>query len=161
MNLLRIQAVLLLAILTACSPSPASDAEIANWFEENQEVFLELKVLGEKHPRLHRIEPSLSKSPHHHSELDEDDKRAEQRIVELLGTINADFVVYWRIGKAESGELISISIPYYRWGLALGGYFQSIEYVPSKEMLERLTSATRSYKETNYKGWYIHASDTR
>ena len=161
MNLGRLSIFILFVMLQGCSPSPVEDAEIVAWFEQHHDMFMELKSLGEKHPRLHRIEPALSDYPHHHAELTADDKVAERRIVEILGEVNSDFVVYWRVKSSEAGELISISIPYYRWGLSLGGYYQSIEYVPNKETLAKLTSETSSYVELKHRGWYIHASDTR
>jgi hypothetical protein len=70
--------------------------------------------------------------------------------------------VYWREGHSdeEGGELFAIEVPFYTFGLSLGGYAVSVEYVPEEAVLKRL-SRTSNYTALELDGWYISHSDTR
>ncbi len=148
--------------LIGCSPpNPPENAEIQRWFEENHGSLAELAELGIKHKALRRAEPSLKKYTSYYVQPSEVDLKAEVRVFELVEELELDFVAYWRNGLEDFEVLTSMTVPYYRWGMSLGGYSKSIAYFPGYTSESKKPSGYSTYIYLNRQGWFIDVSDTR
>ena len=121
----------ILVLLSGCSPpSPPDNTEIQEWFDGNYESLTELASLGSEHKVLQRVEPDLGKYRSYFGQPTETDLKAEERVLEIVEQLKIDFVAYDRDGREENPKLYAMRVPYYRWGLSLGGYSKSIVYFP-------------------------------
>lgn len=154
-------AFIVIALLVAgCSPSPPDDSEIERWFEENYESLNDLARLGSEHPALRRAEPALKKYTDYYVEPSEDDLKAEMRVFELVENLDIDFVAYSRSGQ-DNDVFFGMTVPYYRWGLGLGGYSKNIYFDASLQQKLIRPNSPSTYIYLNKPGWFINVSDTR
>ena len=89
------------------------------------------------------------------------DLEAEKKASDIVSSLNIDFVAYYRDGRDIIKNLYSMKIPYYRWGLSLGGYSKSIVYFPHYNKKTKQSTKYNTYIYLNKKGWFINISDTR
>lgn len=150
-----------LFLLTGCSPNPPENAEIRSWFEKNYDSLAELAALGLKHKALRRVEPALKEYTNYYGQPTEADLEAEARAFELAESLKIDFVAYWRNGLENNEILHNMTVSYYRWGLALGGYSKSVVYFPDYNSETKPPSEYEKYIYLNKTGWFIDVSDTR
>ena len=127
------------------------------YFRLDRASLEELVRIGQAHPSLRRVEPALRKYPSYYGQPSDDDLRAESRVYDILEAINADFVSYERTG--EQNDLYCVDVPFYRWGLSLGGVSQSLIYFPRKNP----PPSDKKFKCTQIddSAWYVVDSDTR
>jgi len=151
----------IIVFLAGCSPTPPENKEIQSWFEDQYVSLVELAELGVKHKSLRRAEPSLKEYANYYGQPSEADLRAEAKVFEIVEKLKIDFVAYWRNGLEDNGVLHSMSVPYYRWGLALGGYSKGIVYFPEYTSEAKSPSGYSTYIYLNKQGWFIDVSDTR
>ena len=151
----------IIVFLVGCSPSPPENEEIQSWFENQYSSLIELAELGIKYKALRRAEPSLKEYTKYYGQPSEADLKAEARVFEIVEKLEIDFVAYWRNGLENNELLHSMSVPYYRWGLALGGYSKSIVYFPEYTSETKPPSDYSTYIYLNKQGWFIDVSDTR
>ncbi len=153
---------LYLVLLIGCSqPNPPNNSEIKYWFQDNYGPLTELVELGEKHKALRRAEPAMKKYTDYYGQPSEEDLLAEERVFELVELLGVDFVAYWRAGEEKDSTLQSMSVPYYRWGLSLGGLSKSLVYFPNYKQIDRPSSGYSEYMYLNKPGWFLDVSDTR
>lgn len=150
----------IIVFLVGSSPSPPENEEILRWFEGHLTSLVELAELGIEHKALKRAEPSLKEYTKYYRHPSEVDLKAETRVFEIVKKLEVDFVAYWRYGL-KNEVLHSMSVPYYRWGLAPGGYSKSIVYFPGYTPKTKPPSGYSTYIYLNKQGWFIDVSDTR
>lgn len=151
----------ILIILSGCSPAPPENAEIQEWFDKNYESLAELAKLGIEHKALRRAEPKLKEYTDYYGQPSEADLKAEEKVFGIVEQLNIDFVAYWRNGLDNNDILHSMAIPYYRWGLALGGYSKGVVYFPNYTANTKPSNEYHTYIYLNKTGWFINVSDTR
>lgn len=156
----RVLCVILL-LLSGCSPAPPENSEIQRWFEANNESLAKLAVLGSEHKALRRAEPALKEYTNYYGQPTEADLKAEEKVFDIVRQLEIDFVAYWRNGLENNEVLHSMTIPYYRWGLGLGGYSKGIVYFPNYTAPQKPSSEYNTYIYLNKPGWFINVSDTR
>lgn len=156
-------AVLVLLIL-GCSPNqpePPSNESVSAWFENNLLLFIELQEIGIKHPALKRLRADRAEISSY-SSLTPEDELAAKRTSLVLRELQAPHVSFSR-SYPEFTDLSFVTIPYYSWGLSLGGYSVSIEYINDPSVIEKIKA--NGHKMTFIKlsqdNWYIRKSDTR
>jgi hypothetical protein len=150
-----------LFLITACSPSPPPDSDIIAYFTDSKQLILELAQLGVAHPTLRRVEPSLKKYASYYGHPTVEDLAAEQRAYIILAALKVDYVSYWRNGALTGNPLVYIEVPFYRWGLSLGGYGKSLRFFPACTKDPPQSDREFKYKPLNEQCWYIFESDTR
>ncbi len=148
---------------SGCStkPSPPEDIEIIEWFEKNKLLLEKLVKIGIEHNSLKRIEPAVKDCTHQYNKLSNKDKIAEEELYQILAELKVDFVSYYRERHESNGTLLSVDIPYYRWGLMFGGYVKGITYFPDYNKTKKDDLLWTQYKYLGYNGWFIEESDTR
>ena len=151
----------ILILLSGCSPAPPENTEIQVWFEKNYDSLAELAVLGIEHKALRRAEPELKDYTNYYGQPTEADLKAEKKVFDIVQQLKVDFVAYWRNGLEDNEVLHSMTIPYYRWGLALGGYSKGVVYFPDYTPKTKPSSEYNAYIYLNKAGWFINVSDTR
>ncbi len=152
----------ILILLSGCSsPEPPDNTEVKKWFERNYKALNELAALGLEHKALRRAEPKLREYTQYYGQPTSAEFKAEERVFELVHQLEIDFVAYWRNGLEENEILHSMTAPYYRWGLSLGGVSKGIVYFPNHEDKIKPSNKYHTYTYLNKKGWFIDASDTR
>lgn len=132
-----------------------------SWFEQHYTSLAELASLGLQHKALRRAEPALKKYTDYWTAPSPPDLKAEKRVFYLVEQIKIDFVEYLRDGRDENLSLQSMYVPYYRWGLSLGGFSKGIVYFPGYENKDRPSNEYSTYVYLNKPGWFIKIDDTR
>ena len=144
--------------MSGCSPSPPPDAKIIAYFQRHERQLTQLLSLGEKHPTLRRAEPSLAKYADFNGRPSDDDRKAQEEAYRILKEIDADFIEWWR---EPDGRIFQVSVPFYRWGLGLGGYSKGLEYIPDYRKEPPRSEEKRKYRQIADTAWFIEESDTR
>jgi hypothetical protein len=148
----------LAVVLCGCSAKPPTDDEIISYFRRHETQMAELIRLGEKHPALRRAEPKLAKYPDFYGQPSEDDLKAQDTAYKILKEIDADFIAWWR---TPDGKIFQVTVPYYRWGLGLGGFSKGLEYIPGYREKPPQSSEKRAYRQIGDTPWFIEVSETR
>ena len=156
----RILCIILL-FLSGCTPSPPENSEVKAWFDLNYESLEKLASLGLEYKSLRRAEIIFKDEKNYYGQPSEAALKAEKEVFEIVATLKVDFVAYWRYGMDDFNRLRSMTIPYYRWGLGLGGYSKGIVYFPDYTKESMPSTEYSTYIYLNKEGWFIDASDTR
>ena len=119
----------------------------------------ELAELGISHPALRRVEPSLKKYPDYYGTPSQADLVAEKHAYEILVSLKADYVSYYHDGSLSGNPLVYIEVPFYRFGLSLGGHAKCLRYFPSQKKDLPMSNVFKYTAISD--GWYIAESDTR
>jgi len=156
---MKICFILLVVILCGCSktPNPPNDAEIIAYFHQHERQLSRLVALGEKHPALRRAEPALAKYPDFYGQPSAEDLKAQEEAYRILKEIDADFIAWWR---TPDGTL-NATVPFYRYGLSLGGYSKGLEYISDYRRHPPQSDERMKYLQISESGWFIEESDTR
>jgi hypothetical protein len=140
---MRFLVAAVIIVLSGCSPAPPPDSEVIAYFERYKDSIAELAQLGVAHPVLRRVEPSQRKHASYYGATTAADVAAEERAYAILTPIRADYVSYWRNGAAPGNPLVYVEVPFYRWGLSLGGYAKSLRFFLA--MRQTCRSPTESF----------------
>ncbi len=151
----------ILVLLSGCSPAPPDNSEIQSWFETNFDSLAKLAKLGMEHKALRRAEPKLKEFTNYYGQPTEADLKAEAQVFAIVEFLKVDFVAYWRNGLENNEVLHSMTVPYYRWGLSLGGYSKGLVYFPNYAEDTKPSTDYSTYIYLNKPGWFINVSDTR
>lgn len=153
-----------LLFLVGCiqrEPQPPTDIYVQDWFAENYEELVTLKDIGETNIALKRINVD-STEPSSYGPLNQSDLIAAERAVGILRKLDLEFVDYSRTFP-DFQDTRFVSVPFYSWGLSLGGYSITIQFVANPEDIDTTIQNGQNvqFNPLNIDNWYIKHSDTR
>ncbi|MEZ5415302.1 MAG: hypothetical protein R3F03_13445 [Opitutaceae bacterium] len=153
--------MLIAIVLCGCSPrppTPPTDEEVISYFWRHERELTQLVSLGEKHPALTRAEPKLAKYPDFNGQPSNEDLRAQETAYKILEDIDADFIEW---SRKPDGKIFQAKVPFYRWGLSLGGFSKGLAYLPNFREKPPRSEQGRNYRQIGDTAWFIEESDTR